>query len=88
MERVCKIAVKVLNDFNAPYIKLLMRRNRNQSKITLINWAVDYSERRLFCLWLKYCRTTYASKFALDSARQWLNGKSELQQAKENTSVP
>ena len=74
---------KMLNDFNAPYIKLLMRQIETQSKITLVNWAVDYSERVILPLWLKYCPDDLRPKFALDSARQWLNGKIKLQQAKK-----
>lgn len=74
---------KMLNDFNAPYIKSLMRQIETQSKTTLANWAIDYSERIILPLWLKYCPDDLRPKFALDSARQWLNGKIQFQQAKK-----
>ncbi|AFK05876.1 hypothetical protein Theba_0129 [Mesotoga prima MesG1.Ag.4.2] len=74
---------KMLNDLNASYIKLLMRQIETQSKTTLANWAIDYSERIILPLWLKYCPDDLRPKFALDSARLWLNGKIQFQQAKK-----
>lgn len=77
---------KMLNDLNASYIKLLMRQIETQSKTTLANWAIDYSERIILPLWLKYCPDDLRPKFALDSARLWLNGKIQFQQAKRKFS--
>lgn len=35
---------KMLSDWKAPYIQSLMKLIETQSKATLTNWAVDYTE--------------------------------------------
>lgn len=44
---------KMLSDWNAPYIQSLMKLIETQSKLTLANWAVDYSEQFILPLWSK-----------------------------------
>lgn len=73
---------KMLSDWRAPYIQSLMRLIETQSKATLVNWAVDYSERVLLPLWKKHYPDDLRPQNALDAARQWLSGAIRLPQAK------
>ena len=75
-------ARKMLSDWNAPYIQSLMKLIETQSKATLANWAVDYSERVILPLWRKYYPDDLRPQNALHAARQWLSGTIKLPQAK------
>jgi hypothetical protein len=73
---------KMLSDWRAPYIQSLMRLIETQSKATLANWAVDYSERVILPLWNKHYPEDRRPQDALDAARQWLSGAIKLPHAK------
>lgn len=73
---------KVLNNWNAPYIQSMMRLIETQSKTTLANWAVDYSEQVLLPLWRKYYPDDFRPQNAISAARLWLSGAVKLPQAK------
>lgn len=73
---------KMLSDWRAPYIQSLMKLIEMQSKVTLANWAVDYSERVLLPLWSKHYPDDLCPQNALNAARQWLSGATKLPQAK------
>jgi len=75
-------ARKMLSDWKAPYIQSLMRLIETQSKVTLANWAVDYSEHVILPLWYKYYPSDLRPQNALTAARDWLTGKIKLPQAK------
>lgn len=75
-------ARKMLSNWNAPYIQSLMNLVETQSKSTLANWVVDYAERVLLPLWIKYYRNDQRPQNALDAARKWLSGEIKLPEAK------
>lgn len=75
-------ARKMLNDWKAPYIQSLMRLIETQSKATLADWAVDYSQRVILPLWCKYYPDDLRPQKALNAARDWLSGAIKLPQAK------
>ena len=74
---------RMLSDWNALYVKSLMKQIETQNKTTLIKWVTDYSERILLPLWLKYYPNDLRPKFAINAARQWLSGEIKLPQAKK-----
>ncbi|MGI6772042.1 MAG: putative immunity protein [Acutalibacteraceae bacterium] len=74
---------KMLCDLNAPYIKSLMGLIETQSKATLINWAVDYSEKVMLPLYNKYYPDDERPLNALNAARLWLKGEIKLPEAKK-----
>ncbi|NCC77793.1 MAG: hypothetical protein EOM08_15345, partial [Clostridia bacterium] len=61
-------AKKMLSDWQAPYIQSLMKLIETQSKATLGNWAVDYSEQVILPLWNKYCQDDRRPQRALTDA--------------------
>jgi len=73
---------KMLSDWRAPYIQSLMKLIETQSKATLANWAVDYSEQVLLPLWSKHYPDDLRPQNALNAARRWLSGEIKLPQAK------
>lgn len=73
---------KMLSDWKAPYIQSLMKLTETQNKITLANWAIDYSERVLLPLWRKHCPDDLRPENALNAARRWLSGAIKLPRAK------
>ncbi|HNX15666.1 MAG TPA: hypothetical protein PKH29_12540 [Oscillospiraceae bacterium] len=73
---------KMLSDIEAPYLQALMKLIETQSKSTLANWAIDYSERVLLPIWNKYDPNDLRPQYALDAARAWLSGTIKLPQAK------
>lgn len=73
---------KMLSDWKAPYIQSLMKLIETQSKATLANWAVDYSEQVILPLWCKYNSNDLRPQNALNAAREWLSGAIKLPQAK------
>jgi hypothetical protein len=75
-------ARKMLSNWEAPYIQSLMKLIETQSKSTLANWAVDYSERVILPLWIKRCPEDRRPQNALTAAREWLSGSIKLPQAK------
>jgi hypothetical protein len=73
----------MLTDWDAPYIRSLVKLIETQSKSTLANWAVDYSERVLLPLWNKHYPDDPRPQNALKAAREWLSGKIKLQEARK-----
>lgn len=73
---------KMLCDWRAPYIQSLMKLIETQSKVTLANWAVDYSGQVLLPLWSKYYPDDLRPQNALNAAHRWLSGTIKLPQAK------
>ncbi|MHC1723870.1 MAG: putative immunity protein [Aminipila sp.] len=73
---------KMLSNWKEPYIQSLMKSIETQSKATLANWAVDYSEQVILPLWTKYYPDDLRPQSALNAAREWLSGTIKLPQAK------
>ncbi len=74
---------KMLSDWQADYIQSLMGVIETQSKITLVNWAVEYSSDILLPLWIKYYPDDLRPQAALDGSRSWLTGEIKLPEAKK-----
>ncbi len=75
-------ARKMLSDWEAPYLQPLIALVETQSKTTLANWALDYSERIILPLWNKHYPEDLRPEQALHAAREWLSGAIKLPQAK------
>ena len=73
---------KMLSDWYAPYIQPLVKLIETQSKVTLINWVVDYAEQIILPLWNKFYNNDLRPKNAINAARMWLLGEIKLPQAK------
>ncbi|MDD4663357.1 MAG: hypothetical protein PHD83_01670 [Caldisericia bacterium] len=73
---------KMLSDWYAPYIQLLVKLIETQSKTTLVNWAVDYAEEVMLPLWNKHYPDDLRPQEALKAAHDWLSGTIKLPQAK------
>ncbi|MDR2713652.1 MAG: hypothetical protein LBB91_11130 [Clostridiales bacterium] len=69
---------KMLSDINAPYLQSLMRLIESQSKTTLVNWALDYTEAHILPVYKKHCPEDNRPHHALEAARDWLAGKVKL----------
>ena len=74
---------KMLTDMEAPAIQALMQLIETQSKATLANWAIHYSEQVLMPIWEKSFPGDERPKEALEAARQWLSGAIKLPEAKK-----
>jgi len=59
-----------------------MKLIETQSKVTLANWALDYSEQVLLPLWSRHYPDDLRPQNAINAARQWLLGAIKLPQAK------
>lgn len=76
-------AKKMLSDWDAPYIQLLVKLIETQSKSTLAHWAVDYAERVILPLWIRCYPNDLRPQNALNAAREWLSGAIKLPHAKK-----
>jgi len=74
---------KMLTDWQAPYIMSLLRLIETQSKTTIANWCVDYSEMRLLSIYEAAYPGDLRPRASIDAARQWLDGKIKLPVAKK-----
>lgn len=73
---------KMLSDWNAPYIQSLVKLIETQSKPTLANWCVSYCDAHLLPVYERHCPGDARPRNALVAARDWLDGKIRLPQAK------
>lgn len=74
---------KMLSDWKAPYIQSLMSLIETQSKETLANWAIAYSEAVMQPLWERDYPNDSRPQQALKAAREWLSGTIKLPQVKK-----
>ena len=74
--------MKMLSDWQAPYIQALMRQMETQSKRTLARWAVDEARAALLPLWNRYFPGDTRPQMALSAADAWLAGDIKLPEAK------
>jgi hypothetical protein len=73
---------KMLSNWKEPYIQSLMKLIETQSKVTLVNWSVEYSEHVILPLWNRQYPDDMRPQNALNTAREWLSGSIKLPQAK------
>jgi len=73
---------KMLTDYQAPYIMSIMRLIETQSKITIANWCIDYAEANILPIYKKYYQTDQRPAQSIAAAREWLDGKIKLPEAK------
>ncbi len=69
---------KMLSNWNAPYIQALVKQIETQSKPTLANWAINYSEKHILPLWTKNFPNDERPQNAITAAREWLAGNIKL----------
>jgi len=74
---------KMLNDISAPYLQSLMKLISTQSKTTLANWCIDYSEEHILPIYLKAFPGDNRPKSALDAARDYIAGKAKFKDVKQ-----
>lgn len=66
---------KMLGDVNAPSTVALMRLIDTQSKATICNWCIGYSEVNVLPIFEKHCPDDDRPRKALNAAREYLDGK-------------
>jgi hypothetical protein len=76
-------ARRMLSDINAPYLQSIMRLIETQSKVTIANWCVNYAEEHLLPIFEKAYPDDLRPRGALTAAREWLDGKIKLPEAKK-----
>lgn len=74
---------KMLNDINTSYLQSLMRLIETQSKVTLANWCIDYTENHILPIYQKHCADDNRPRNALNAAREWLLGNMKLPEVKK-----
>lgn len=67
---------------NIPAIQEMMQVLLTQSKQTICNWAIDYAEEVVLPVWVKHRGEDARPQAAIAAAREWLDGKIKLPQAK------
>jgi len=72
---------KMLSDWGALHIQSLVKLIETQNKTTLANWCVSYCEEHILPICEKHCPDVRPQN-ALNAAREWLDGKIKLPQAK------
>jgi len=73
---------KMLGKADSPYIISLMKLIETQSKETIAKWCLDYAENRILPIFERECPGDPRPRMALDSARQWFEGKVKLPEVK------
>lgn len=73
---------KMLSDWDAPYIQSLVKLIEMQSKATLANWCIAYCDAHILPIYEGHCSGDARPQNALFAAREWLDGKIKLPQAK------
>ena len=73
---------KMLSDWEAPYIRSLVQLIETQNKVTLANWCIAYCEEHILPVFEKQYPGDDRPGNALSAARDWLDGKIKLLQAK------
>lgn len=73
---------KMLSDWDAPYIQSLVKLIETQSKATLANWCISYCDVHILPKYEGRCSGDARPRNALFAAREWLDTKIKLPQAK------
>lgn len=73
---------KMLGRADSPYIVSLMRLIEMQSKETITNWCMDYTEAHILPIYERECPGDPRPRSAINAARQWFEGKVKLPHVK------
>ena len=73
---------KMLTDTSVPYIQSLMRLIETQSKETIVIWCTSYAWEYILPIYTKCYPNDLRPRDALAAARDWLDGKIKLPEAK------
>ena len=68
----------MLNDINAPYLQSFMKLTETQSKVTLSNWAIHYTQMHILPIYENAYPNDFRPRNALHAAEEWLEGKVKL----------
>lgn len=74
---------KMLGKADSPYIISLMRVIETQSKETIAKWCIDYAEKEMLPICMKYYPDAVCCEAALKGARLYLDGGITLSDAKK-----
>lgn len=74
---------KMLGKTDSPHIVSLMRLIETQSKTTIANWCIQYTEEHILPIYEKTYSDDTRPRAALTAARDWLAGKIKLPEAKK-----
>lgn len=73
---------KMLGKYDDEHIVELMNLISTQSKETIANWCMDYAEKEILPIYLKYYPNDGRPKMAIDASRDWLKGLKKLPEVK------
>lgn len=73
---------KMLGNYDDEHIMKLMALIETQSKETIAKWCLDYAERVILPIYIKYYPNDNRPKMALDASRDWFNGLKKLPEVK------
>ena len=74
---------KMLGTAESPYIGSLMRLIETQSKETIAIWCINYAEKNILPIYEEYDSKDTRLKNALEAARDYIEGKIKLVDAKK-----
>lgn len=74
---------KMLGKADSPYILSLMRAIETQSKVTITNWCIDYTEAHILPIFERHCPGDTRPHSALAAARRWMAGEAKLPEVKD-----
>lgn len=74
---------KMLGSADSAYIISLMRLIETQSKITIANWCMDYTQAHILPIFEKHCPGDNRPHRALNASRDWFEGRKKLPEVKE-----
>lgn len=73
---------KMLGAADSPYIISLMRLIETQSKATIAQWCLGYTEEHVLPIFERRCPGDGRPRMALDASRDWFEGKKKLPEVK------
>jgi hypothetical protein len=74
---------KMLGDKNAPCTRALLLLIESQSKMVVCKWCIDYAEQHFLPIFEKHRSDGDHPRNALNTARDYLNGKLKFSEAKD-----
>jgi len=74
---------KILGKADSPYIISLMRLIETQSKLTIAEWCLSYTEENILPIFENECPSDFRPRKALAAARDWLAGKVKFPAVKQ-----
>lgn len=74
---------KMLGKADSPYILSLMNLIETQSKVTIVQWSIDYVEKYIMSIYKETYPDDQRLQNAIQAARDWMEGKIKLPVAKK-----